>query len=379
MSDAGDNKLAVAEAGLLSELRQQIDALDDRLIALLDERLRIVLQVGKTKAQLHTDGDDATQSKMRPEREEAIFNRLAALSEELSAEAVRAIYREIISACMSYEQAQTVAYLGPAGTYSQQAVRAHFGRSAVALPCADIAAVVRAVETAEAHHGLLPLENSTQGMVDESYDRLTGSELTMTGEVLLPVRHCLLGAEGLSLQQVAKVYGHTQALAQCREWLGANLPNAVREPLASNALAAQRAAKEDNAVAVASEIAAEIYHLAVLQRGIQDVSSNTTRFGVVGHRPPEPTGSDKTSLLVRGDDRPGALLEILEIFQRHEVNLSMLYSRPSRQKNWSYVFYLDADGHRAAEPLSLAMQELRDKGVLLSVLGSYPRPPAASD
>lgn len=374
MSSAGKNKSAAAEAELLTRLRQQIDALDDKIIALLDQRLQYVIRVGEAKSQFA--GDE--EAKARPERTEAIFQRLTALSEAYSPEAIRAIYREIISASLSYEQRQNVAYLGPPGTYSQQAVQAHFGRSTDTQDCSDIAAVIRAVENGEAQHGLLPLENSTQGMVDESYDRLTASNLTMTGEVQLPVRHCLLGAEGLALEQVQQVYGHAQALAQCRDWLGSHLPSARRQPVASNGLAAQRAAAEPKTAAIASEIAAEIYDLTILQQNIQDVSTNVTRFGVIGRRAPLPSGSDKTSLLVRTDDRPGALLEILEIFHRHSVNLTMLYSRPSRQKNWSYIFYMDAHGHRDEKPLTDVLEQMRQQGVLLGVLGSYPRPPELS-
>ena len=356
----------------MESLRTRIDKIDTELVALLDERVDLVLQVRDAKL---ADGDAVMH---RIEREEEIFARVSSLTGKLSEAQAKAIFREIISACIAHEERQEVAYLGPPGTFSQQAVEMGFGNSASALPCNSIAEVVRAVETGRAQHGILPLENSSRGLVDESVDALANSEVLIGGEILVPVRHCLMGLPDSKRKkgkpkEGSRIYSHPQSFAQCRNWLGDNLPTLSLQPVLSNGEAAERAAADGETLAIAPEVAAGIHGLEILHSDIQDDADNTTRFVMIGKRRVPPSkGADKTSLLVASEHKPGALLELLQVFNRHYLNLTMLYSRPSGQRNWSYSFFLDVDAHRDAPQMVAALKELQQRKSLLRVFGSYP-------
>ena len=381
LSKAGKGRGAPGDtrkAASLDSLRVRIDKIDTELVALLDERVDLVLQVRDAKL---ADGDALMH---RIEREEQIFARVASLTGKLSGAQAKAIFREIISACIAHEERQEVAYLGPPGTFSQQAVQMGFGSSASALSCNSIGEVVRAVETGRAQHGILPLENSSRGLVDESVDALANSELLMGGEILVPVRHCLMGLPDSQnkrqnkYRDASRIYSHPQSFAQCRNWLGDNLPTLSLQPVLSNGEAAACAAADSEALAIAPEVAAGIHGLEILHSDIQDDADNTTRFVMIGKRQVPPSkGADKTSLLVASEHKPGALLELLQVFNRHYLNLVMLYSRPSGQRNWSYSFFLDVDAHRDAPQMVAALKELQQRKSLLRVFGSYPaaRPP----
>lgn len=352
----------------MTELRAAIDALDASLVSLLDSRMELVLKVRTAKEA--DGGDDAGM--YRIEREEEILQRLRQHAEVLTEAEVRTIFREILSCSYRRQEQQQIAYLGPPGTFSQLAVQRLFGQEAETFSCNSIHEVAQAVTSGHSRHGILPLENSTRGFVDESLDLLASSELVVGGEVMVPVRHCLMGT-GKDWRKAKKIYSHPQSFAQCRAWLQKHLPTMPCEPVLSNAQAAERAAAETGTLAIAPELAADIYDLQVLQRDIQDAEDNTTRFVLIGKRQVPPSGlKDKTSLLLTTEDRPGALLELLQIFDHHQINMTMLYSRPSGIGKWSYRFFLDVDGHRQSSPLSDALKELEELGNLLKIIGSYP-------
>ena len=368
MSSAGNASGGDSEAAALSRIRDGIDAIDDQILKLLSQRLKLVLQAGEVKRALGMTG-----ALHRIEREEAIYARLAEASTDLTEPEIRKIFREIISCQMAREQQQRVAFLGPPGTFSQQAVQEHFGHSAATLDCGSIDDVINAVEDDRAQHGVVPLENSTRGMVDESLDALTRCDLVLTGEVLVPVQHCLMALPGTGIAGAKKIYSHSQSFAQCRNWLQKHLPEPEQELVNSNGAAAAKAAANKGTLAIAPALAADIHGLEILQPGIQDKRNNTTRFVVIGKReiPPGP-GIDKTSLLISAEHKPGALLELLQIFGRRDINISSLYSRPSGLTPSSFSFFLDVNGHQQEEPLRSVLQELQQRNTLLRLFGSYP-------
>src|SRR3954452_3856987 len=285
----------------LSDLRKQIDAVDDELAALLEKRAAIVQQVGAAKAGAPV---------YRPEREAEILGRMSAKSKVLPAEAMVAVFREIISACRGLEQAIRVSYLGPEGTFSEQAVRKHFGAAVQALPTASVDEAFRRCEAGEVQFTVVPVENSTEGAVGRTLDLLLATPLRICAEIELRVQQNCLSKEK-SLASVKKVYSHSQSLAQCNGWLAQNLPGAERIPVASNAEAAQRAAAEPASAAIAGEAAGERYGLKLLARAIEDNANNTTRFLVLGKLEPAATGKDRTSLVMSAENKPGAVHALL--------------------------------------------------------------------
>lgn len=268
---------------------------------------------------------------------------------------------------------QRVAYLGPEGTFTHSAVQARFGDSVDAVPLASIEDVFKAVQQRSVTLGVVPVENSSEGAVNVTMDRLMGVSPPIVGEVELRVHHCLLGAMR-QLSQVRKVYAHPQALAQCRGWLDKNLPKATRVPVSSNAAGAKLAATEKGAAAIAGEVAASVYGIGVLAPNIEDHDHNTTRFLVLGRRRPRSSGADKTSLVVSGSrTKPGSLARLLEPLARHGVNMTRIESRPSRRDKWEYVFFIDIEGHVDDMPVARALAALQKRSTLYRVLGSYPR------
>lgn len=268
-------------------------------------------------------------------------------------------------------EARRVAYLGPEGTFTQEAAIKHFGGAAHYVPCASIDAVFREVESGAAAHGVVPVENSTEGAVGRTLDMLLATPLKICGEVELRIHHHLL-RRGPDLAGVTHVYSHAQSFAQCNEWLDRNLPGAPRTPVASNAEAARRAAQEAGAAAIAGAAAATIYDLTVVSRDIEDEPDNTTRFLLLGERDAAPTARDKTSFVMSAKNRPGAMVALLRPLARHGVSMTKLESRPSRKGRWDYVFFTDIEGHSQDSHVALALAEIRRRAGFMKVLGSYP-------
>ena len=350
----------------LDNLRRQIDRIDEQLEDLISERARVAEAVARAKQE---SGDDTYY---RAEREAQVLRKVMARNQgPLSDEEMARLFREIMSACLALEQVMTIAFLGPEGTFTQAAALKHFGHSVQTTPLATIGDVFREVESGAASYGVVPVENSSEGVVNHTLDEFIQSSLKICGEVTLRIHHHLL-SRSPSLDDVQKVYAHQQALAQCRKWLDTHLPRVDLVDVSSNAEAARRAVEEPHTAAIASEAAAEIYGLDILQRNIEDEPDNTTRFLVIGRRETPPSGVDKTSLLIYTDNRPGALYSILEPIARNGISMSRIESRPSRQGMWNYVFFIDIEGHVEDEKVARALQELEQTANIVKVLGSYP-------
>jgi len=350
----------------LGELRQQIDAIDDEILELLNRRARVVIEVGHAKA-----GEQ--KEFYVPSREQAIYERLTASNPgPFPGEAIRRVFREIISASLSLEQPMKVAFLGPQATFTHVAAMQQFGFSAQLVPQKSIPAVFDEVLRGRAHYGVVPVENSNEGVVSHTLDMFMESDLKINAEVLLGISHDLLSRSG-RLADVRKVVSHPQALAQCRKWLEENLPDVPLVDVASTALAAQLASEDEAAAAVASEMAATLYGLQVVKPKIEDNPNNFTRFLVIGKKTPGRSGRDKTTIMFSVKDEPGILYRMLEPFSKHGINLSKIESRPMKKKAWEYIFFLDMEGHVEEDNVHGAVEELKGYCQFLKVLGSYPR------
>lgn len=352
----------------LQEIRDRIDVLDSQIQKLISERAALAQEV----ARLKKDGGDA-DSYYRPEREAAVLRKVVERNQgPLSGEEIARLFREIMSACLSLQQPMKIAYLGPEGTFTQAAALKHFGQSVDTMPSGSIDEVFRDVESRAAHYGVVPIENSTEGVVRHTLDMFINSPLKVCGEVELRIHHHLLGNVA-SIADIKRVYAHQQALAQCSDWLATHLDTAEHYFVSSNAEAARRAATEEGAAAIAGAPAAELYGLKVLASNIEDEPDNTTRFLVIGHRAPGPSGNDKTSLLLSAPNRPGALHRLLDPLMRHGISMSRIESRPSRRGMWEYVFFVDIDGHAQEAKVAAALKALNDEAAMLKILGSYPK------
>lgn len=353
----------------LTTLRGDIDAVDRQLQQLLEARAELVHQVGEFK---RAESDEPVF--YRPEREAQVLRAIKERSQgRLSAETVAHIFREIMSACLALEQPTQVAYLGPEGTFTHQAVLKQFGHAAVMKPLGAIDQVFREVEAGAVNYGVVPVENSTEGVVNHTLDSFTQSNLRICGEVELRIHHHLLVSEHTRRDSITRVYSHQQTLAQCRKWLDAHLPAAERIAVSSNSAAARRLKDEWNAAAIAGEMAAELCNLTKLHENIEDEPDNTTRFIVIGRDEVPASGHDKTSILIGGKDRPGLLYQALTPFKQHGINLTRLESRPSRSSKWSYVFFVDFEGHCNDPEVAAVLQSLRDENLDFRLLGSYPK------
>ena len=351
----------------LPSLRARIDALDEQIQALISERAACAEEIARVKR----EAGEYTGF-YRPEREAEVLRKIQARNRgPLSDEEILRLFREIMSACLALEEPLIIAYLGQEGTFTQAAALKHFGHSVKTVALGAIDEVFREVESGSTHYGVVPVENSTEGVVNHTLDMFLQSPLTICGEVALRIHHCLM-ARGLTPAQVGRVYSHQQSLAQCREWLNARLPNAERLAVSSNAEAARRASAEMGAAAIASEIAASLYGLEVLASNIEDAPDNTTRFLVIGRHAAAPSGQDKTSLLFSMHNVPGALYRMLEPLARHGVNMTRIESRPSRRGTWEYVYFVDVEGHAATPQVDGALKALAAEATLFKVLGSYP-------
>jgi chorismate mutase/prephenate dehydratase len=290
----------------------------------------------------------------------------------LSDEEMARLIREIMSACLALEQRLQVAFLGPSGTFTEEASYKHFGHSVQTLPTSSIDDVFREVESDNANYGVVPIENSTQGIVNSTLDMFLESTLSIVGEVELRVHQQLL-SNVEKLADIQVLYSHQQSLAQCKKWLETNLPGVKRVPVSSNADAAKRAANEEGAAAIASETAASVYDLKILNKNIEDSPDNTTRFLIIGKQDVEPTDDDKTTVLISARNKPGALYNLLQPLAKNNVSMTRIESRPSHCVNWEYVFFLDLEGHIKTDTIKNCVAELKAEADLLKVLGSYPR------
>ena len=354
----------------LAEIRQRIDAVDAELQRLMNERAGLAQQVGISK---HASG--RTIDFYRPEREAQVLRAAQKRNQgPLRDEEILRLFREIMSACLAQQEPLKVAYLGPEGTFTQQAVFKQFGHSVRALALPSIDEVFHEVESGAADFGVVPIENSTEGTVMHTLDRFLVSPLSICGEVELRIHQFLMGRMK-SLAAVKRICSHQQSLAQCREWINEHLPEVEQVPVSSNAEAARRARDEQYTAAIAGETAAEVYGLDVLVAKIEDRPDNTTRFLVIGAKTFHSSGDDKTTVLVSvaRTDAPGALYRLLEPLAKHEVSLTRIESRPSRRRKWDYVFFFDLEGHVEDEKVAQALAQLKERSSLYRVLGSYPR------
>ena len=351
----------------LQNVRARIDAIDEQVQRLIEERATCAQRIAELK------GSDSAGSFYRPEREAQVLRNVAARHQgPLPMAEVTRIFREIMSSCLALELPMDIAYLGPAGTYTHQAALKQFGHGVRLSPQSSIDDIFRAVAAGRCHYGVAPVENSTEGSVNQTMDNFRVSPLAICGEVVLRIQHQLL-SRALTFDALRTVYGHPQALAQCRRWLEVNLPNAIQTSMPSNGEAVKRAATEESAAAIASIAAGEMYQVPSLASNIEDEPDNTTRFWVIGERFPSASGSDKTSLLVVTGNQPGTLHRVLSPFAQHGISMTRIESRPSRRGTWDYVFYIDIEGHAQDESIAAALAEARQHASEIKVLGAYPR------
>ncbi|MGR9051417.1 MAG: prephenate dehydratase [Gammaproteobacteria bacterium] len=352
----------------LSQLRDRIDAIDEQILQLINQRASCAIEVAKTK---EAQGEQGCF--YRPDREALVLRRIQKLNRgPLSDDTAVRFFREIMSACLALEKPMDIAYLGPEGTFCQQAAIKHFGHAVNTVPVATISEIFNTVENGHCQFGVAPVENSTEGMINHTLDRFVSSPLKICGEVEIRVHHNLL-ARAESLDRITEVLSHQQSLAQCRLWLDTNLPNAKRIEVSSNAEAARSVAGSEHKAAIAGKVAAELYNLRILEHNIEDEPNNTTRFIIIGRQVSAATGHDKTSLLVSTGNQPGALYRILEPFAQFGIGMMHIESRPSRQALWDYVFFIDIEGHEREEKVAPALAMLRERVLMMNILGSYPK------
>ncbi len=348
----------------LAQHRQSIDRLDEKIVRLLNERTRHVLAIGRIKLQ---NGHEI----YAPHRERAVLERVANLNPgPITGESLKAIYREIMSSALSLEKSMTVAYLGPEATFTHQAALQRFGSSLGYAPQKSIADVFSEVSKGRADYGVVPVENSTEGVVTHTLDMFVDSDLKIVSQIVLPIQQCLISKGPKS--RLRRLYVHPQTLAQCRVWLHRNLPQVELIETSSNARSAELAAHEKNAGAIAGVLAAEKYGVPIREYDVQDNAANATRFLVLGRKGPPPTGQDRTSVMFSIADKVGALHSSLAPFRRYKINMTKIESRPSKRKAWEYFFFVDCDGHQEDPKVARAIAELQAHCNFVKVLGSYP-------
>lgn len=351
----------------LDPVRNRIDAIDTELLRLLSERAEQVHEVGRIKRA-------AGREFYAPEREELVLRNLVdkarAGGSLLPDKSIRAIYREVMSAALALETDLTIAYLGPAGTWTHQAAIRKFGHSVTYQPKANFAEVFDAVSRRQAHYGVVPIENSTEGAVSHTLDLFADSPLKICAQILLPIDNCLMAK--IPPEQIRTLYSHPQVFGQCREWIFRHFPQADRVETSSTTRAAELAAADPRGAALGGRLAAEMYGLELLEESIQDRASNTTRFLVLSPESCPPTGNDRSSIMFSIRDRPGSLIKALKPFEDLSINMSKIESRPSKRKDWEYYFFVDLKGHAQEPQVAQALDELGEHCSFIKVLGSYP-------
>ena len=349
----------------LEELRKKIDELDHQLVKLLNERARVVVDIGKLK-------NKTDKPVYAPDREKEVFARIIKANEgPLPDKCLIAIWRELMSGSFVLERPLRIGYLGPGGSFSHNAAMLKFGQSVQYEPLADITSIFDEVSKGHCDLGLAPVENTMGGGVIETLDALIDSDVKVCAEVLMAIHHNLLG--NCSMEQVEKIYSKPEVFAQCRNWLSATFKGTQTIPVASTARAAQLAAEEPNTAAIGSSVAAELYGLRIICENIEDIANNVTRFLVISREDARPTGEDKTAILFSTAHKAGALAEVLDIFKRYDINMTNIESRPSRKRQWEYYFFVDFLGHRTEKHIQEGLQESRKHCLQLSILGSFPK------
>ncbi len=358
----------MADKDPLAEIRKRIDEIDESIQDLVSERASRAAQVAKVKQQQGETGHF-----YRPEREAQVLRAVMERnSGPLTDESIAGIFREIMAACLAHERPLNVAFLGPEGTYTHSAAVKHFGNLIETKPVASIEEVFRIVEADGANFGVVPVENSSAGVINHTLDLFMKSSLTISGEVALRIRHNLL-SQADSLDKIERVYAHQQSLSQCNQWLDKNLPGAERVAMSSNAQAVLHANEFKNAASIGGSMAAELYDVPVLVSDIEDEPDNTTRFAVIGQHKSPPSGDDRTSLLVFVQNTPGSLFDLLKPLADRGISMSNIESRPSRRGVWDYVFFIDIDGHRDNGKVREAITEIEKASAMVTILGSYPK------
>ena len=352
----------------LSELREKIDQIDQQILELINKRATCAMEVAKTKIALGEQG-----TFYRPDRESLVLRRIKELNPgPLPDQTAVRFFRELMSSCLALEKPLDVAYLGPEGTFTQQAVLKHFGNAVKAIPEATINDIFTTVENGGCQFGVVPVENSTEGVISYTFDRFLSSPLNICGEVEIQIHQNLMGLVD-NKAQITEIFSHQQSLAQCRQWLDKHFPNVKLTAVNSNAEAARLASIHKHSAAIAGRAAAELYHLKIFEKNIEDETNNTTRFIIIGKQTSTSTGKDKTSLVVSTGNQPGALHKILEPLARFGIGMVHIESRPSRQGLWDYVFFIDIEGHCEDEQVVKALEILKENVSMIKLLGSYPR------
>ena len=364
------SEVNLSEAEQLGLLRDQIDNIDQQIQQLINQRARCAQQVAEVK-----QASGATDIQFyRPEREAQVLRRVMERNEgPLSDEEMARLFREIMSACLALEDPVKVAFLGPEGTFTQEAALKHFGHSAVSLPMAAIDDVFREVESGAVAYGVVPVENSTEGVISHTLDSFIDSSLKISGEVVLRIHQYLLVGNNTRTDKISRIYSHASSLAQCRKWLDQHYPSAERIAVSSNAEAARLVQSEWHSAAIAGDMAAQLYGLEKLAEKIEDQPDNSTRFLIIGNQEVPASGEDKTSLMVATRNQPGALHDLLEPFQRHGIDLTRVETRPSKVGAWNYVFFIDFSGHADSDQVQAALAEISPRVSDIKILGSYPR------
>ena len=354
----------------LIEVRDKIDRLDETIQRLINERAECAQQVADIKLKA---GDEKINF-YRPEREAQVLRQVMKRNTgPLSDEEMGRLFREIMSACLALEEPIKVSYLGPEGTFTQEAALKHFGYSAKVTPCAAIDEVFREVEAGTSQYGIVPVENSTEGVVNHTLDMFLNSSVHICGEVELRIHHHLLASDATRVDKISHIYSHAQSLAQCRKWLDANYPHAEKVAVSSNGEAAKRIQEEWHSAAIASDMAAKLYHLNVLAPNIEDNPDNSTRFLIIAKDSVPPSGDDKTSIIVGVKNQPGALLRLLEPFSNLGIDLTRVETRPSKTARWNYVFFIDFEGHIQDPVVKSLLENVADQAAEFKWLGSYPK------
>jgi len=369
----------MADTRDLERVRADIDAIDQEIQALINRRAQCAERVAAIKlaevAAARERGEtEAEVVFYRPEREAQVLRRIISRNDgPLDGASVAHVFREIMSACLALEKPLQIAYLGPEGTFTQAATVKHFGHAAICVPQTTIDGVFSQVESGECNYGVVPVENSTEGMVSHTLDNFMDSPLKISGEVELEIGLHLLVATNTSQDEVTSICAHQQALGQCRNWLDKHWPHVEREAVSSNGEAARLAAETPGMAAVAGDMAAELYQLEKLATHIEDYVDNTTRFLIIGREEVPPSGCDKTSIIVSSRNKPGALFALLEPFRRGDISLTRIDTRPSRTEKWAYVFFIEFEGHLRDAKIAAIMTELEEQAIMLKPLGSYPQ------
>ncbi|MBU5615857.1 prephenate dehydratase [Psychrobacter sp. TAE2020] len=372
-----DSNNISTEQMFLNRLRQDIDAVDCEIHTLINDRAKLAQQVATVKKSQVANSDDPSARDpifYRPEREAQVLKAVMARNiGPIADEKMARLFREIMSVCLDLEAPQRIAFLGPLGTFTHAAALKHFGKAADTLPLSTITDVFREVEAGTAMYGVVPVENSSEGVVNHTLDGFLSSTLKIIGEVELPIHQNFLVAEHTKIDGISRIYSHQQSLAQCRHWLDVNYPNVERVAVSSNGEAARRLKNEWHSAAIAGDVAAAEYDLHKLYANIEDNPSNTTRFLIIGHESIAPSGQDKTSIVVSAHDKAGALIEILKPLSYHGVSMTSIETRPERPNKWAYVFFIDMDGHIQDPNVSAAIADIRPLVKDVRILGSYPK------